>query len=151
MNDVQSRTLVRCFLVFNSTKIHLLNCSLVHSSNCTWLLQFMSTKKNLHSLKQLDLDSHIWLNRSENSHTLSLQGSHIEPERRLNIQAYKSHTHGIMTDTHALIKDDLQSWGAVKDYGGQQHITPVILQYHKFLAFLGPFVTYVVKDTQRNL
>lgn len=67
------------------------------------------------------------------------------------MQACNSRTQGIMTDTHALIKDDLQCWGAVKDYGGQQCIAPVILQYHKFFALPGPFVPHVVEDTQSNL
>lgn len=56
-----------------------------------------------------------------------------------------------MTDTHALTEEDLQSWGAFGDCGGQQHIAPGIVQYHEFFALLGLLVPHVVEDVQGGL
>lgn len=74
--------------------------------------------------------------------------SHIEPEKRSNVQSYYGHAQGIMTDTHALIKEDLQSWDGVRGCDGRQHIAPAIVQYHEFFALLGPFVPHVVEGMQ---
>lgn len=54
-----------------------------------------------------------WLTRSANSHTLRLQDSHIGPQKGLNVHTYNVHVQGITTDTHASIKDNLQSWCAI--------------------------------------
>lgn len=96
----------------NSTRIYLSNCSLVHSSNSTWLVQSKATKKNLHGPKLLHYTSLTWLNTSANSHILRLQDSNIGPQKGLNVHTYIQ-VQGITTDTHVLIKDNLQSWGAV--------------------------------------
>ena len=53
-----------------------------------------------------------------------------------------------MTDTHALIEEDLQSWGGAGDCGGQQHVAPGVVQYHEFFALMGPFVPRVIEDVQ---
>lgn len=41
--------------------------------------------------------------------------------------------------TYMLSSKRAQSWGAVRDCGGQQHIAPAIVQYHDFFAFMLTF------------
>lgn len=69
----------------------------------------------------------------------------------MNVHTYYVHVEGITTDTHALIKDNLQGWGAVRYVVVNSIAAPGFVQYHEIFAPFGTFSPNIVVDMQGSL